>query len=89
MLPIELLDQQLKLVCPIDGVSIGRWSDKTTWQITFRPEATAAERARAQTVLTAFDPAQVPAPIDRGKRKADLAGATTIADLKAVLQDLL
>ena len=86
---IEELDKQLKAVCPIDGVSIGRWNDPQTWQISFKPTATPGQRAAAQAALQRFDPSTVPPLIDRSVRKADLASANTIADLKAILQDLL
>lgn len=41
---------------PILGVSIGRYADRQTWRIDFAPEATAAQRATAQTILEGFDP---------------------------------
>ena len=64
MTPIEQLDEQLKAVCPIGGVSIGRWDDSSTWRIDFKDEATRAERRAAMDVLAKFDPASVPAPVD-------------------------
>ena len=89
MTPIEALDQQLKAVCPIDGVSIGRWNNKDTWQIFFRPEATVSEQARAEVLLRAFDPATVPVPPSRADLKAQLQAAPTLAAVKAILNDLL
>jgi len=59
------LDKAVKAVCPIDGVSIGAPGDKATWRIDFKEAATTAERAAAQAVLAAFDPAAVPAPVAR------------------------
>ena len=54
---IESLDAALKAVCPIDGVSIGRWHDRSTWRVDFREEATEGQRAAAHAVLQDFDPA--------------------------------
>lgn len=42
-------------VCPIHGVSIGRWEDKSTWRIHFKEDATAEQRQAAKEVLQAFD----------------------------------
>lgn len=49
------LDEAVKAVCPIFGVSIGLPGDKTTWRISFKDEATAEQRAAAQAVVDAFD----------------------------------
>ena len=84
----EELDGAIKVVCPIDGVSIGIPLDKTTWRIDFMKNATDKQKSDARAVVTAFVPTPS-TPIDRTKRKADLAGANTIADIKAILQDLL
>ena len=51
---IEALSQQIKAVCPIDGVAVGQPDDKSTWRIDFKPEATTAQRAQAQAVVNAF-----------------------------------
>ena len=68
----------IKAVCPIDGVSIGTWTDKMTWRIDFTPEATTEERAAAQGVVDAFDPtAPVPAEI------RDAADETERAECKS------
>lgn len=48
---IEELDQALKAVCPVDGLSIGTLEDKATWRIDFREEATEQQRAAACAVL--------------------------------------
>jgi hypothetical protein len=56
MTDLAKLDAQLRAVAPIEGVSIGRWSDKRSWRIDFLPQATTAERAAARAVLDAFDP---------------------------------
>jgi len=44
------LDQAIKAVCPIDGISLGE-----TVRIDFRDEATAEQRAAAQAVVDAWD----------------------------------
>ena len=49
------LHSAIAAVCPIDGVSIGRKNDKSTWRIDFRPEATDAQKAAARAALDAFD----------------------------------
>jgi len=42
-------------VCPIHGVSIGNYSNKSTWIPQFKPESTPEQRAAAQAVIDAFD----------------------------------
>jgi len=42
-------------VAPIDGVSLGSYTDKTKWVVMFKPEATEAEQAAAADAITAFD----------------------------------
>lgn len=49
------LDEAVKVVCPITGVSIGNRSDKTTWNIDFAEAATPQQRTAAQAVIDAFD----------------------------------
>jgi len=57
------LDTAIRAVCPhIDGVSIGRVDDKTTWRIDFRAEAIAEERAAAATVVENFDASALDTP---------------------------
>ena len=53
---IVKLDQAITAVCPIDGVSIGRWNDRASWEIQFRPEATDEQKAAAHAVMDTFDP---------------------------------
>ena len=55
MTPIVKLDGLLKAVAPIDGVSIGRFNDKSSWRIDFKDEATLLERTAAQAVIVDFD----------------------------------
>ncbi len=70
---IVQLDNAIKAVCPIDGISIGRKDNKATWRIDFKDEATPEQRTAAQAVMDAFvwDEKQQPQP--------------TIADLVAIL----
>lgn len=53
---IVRLDAALKNVCPIHGVSIGRWANRLTWRIDFKDEATPEQRVAARAVMDAFDP---------------------------------
>lgn len=57
------LDEAIKAVCPIRGISIGREDDKTTWRINFKDEATDKQRADARAVLEAFDVEDASAPV--------------------------
>ena len=45
----------LSEICPIDGLSIGRWEDKATWRIDFASEATEEQREAAQSAMQAFE----------------------------------
>ncbi|HEY3527387.1 MAG TPA: hypothetical protein VGK47_14415 [Nitrososphaeraceae archaeon] len=51
-----LIDQLIKDVCPIHGISFGILDDKNTWRIDFKDQATPAQRAVAQNLLINFDP---------------------------------
>ena len=48
------LDQAIKAVCPITGVSIGNEKDRSTWRIQFDQSATDIQRVQAQSVLNGF-----------------------------------
>lgn len=52
---IQKLHEAIAAACPIDGVSVGRKNDKSTWRIDFRAEATDAQKDAARAVLAAFD----------------------------------
>jgi hypothetical protein len=41
-------------VCPIVGVSIGRWEDRSTWRLHFDPEATPEQREMGKEALFGF-----------------------------------
>lgn len=49
------VDAAVKMVCPIDGVSIGRKNDKNSWGVSFKPLAGSLERAAALTAMDTFD----------------------------------
>ena len=49
------LDQALKAVAPVDGVSVGVLTDKTTWRVDFQTTATDAQKAAAQAVIDNCD----------------------------------
>lgn len=91
------LDQAIKAVCPIDGVSIGRAADKSTWRIDFADDATAEERAAATAVMAAFDPAGVKAPVridlsmllERLTRTEKAAAGAFMVQNPAMLIDIL
>lgn len=51
----DKLSTALSAVAPVNGVSIGRRDDKSTWRIDFRSEATDEHKSAAQAVLAAFD----------------------------------
>ena len=83
------LDQAIKAVCPIDGVSIGRKDDKLTWRIDFKPEATAQQLTNAQAVVDAFDVAAAEAPPTADEREADALAALNGEAQRIDLQKLI
>jgi len=88
---IVVLDQQIKVVCPIDGVSLGRKDDKSTWRIDFKPEATAQQRTDAQAVVEAFDvAAEEKKMTDAAQAKKDRKALLLTQPNKSItVQDLL
>lgn len=74
----------------IDGVSIGRKDDKTTWRVDFRGDPTEVQKSAAAAVIAAFDPAAVadaPSEIDQLKARLAVLESTTatlITDVAAV-----
>lgn len=62
--PANNLDDAIRAVCPIHGVSIGRQNDKTTWRIDFTLDAAPEQRVAAQAVVDAFDAVAVAAAIE-------------------------
>mgnify|MGYP003394533880 CR=1 FL=1 len=74
-------------VAPINGVSIGRWADKTTWRVDYRAEATQSQKDAAQMVIAAFD-VNAPLPLSTLATTLDAATATpTLVTIKAVFQE--
>jgi hypothetical protein len=59
------LDQAIKAVCPIHGISFGKLDDKTTWMINFDDSATAEQRSAAQVVMADFMWNETTQEIDR------------------------
>lgn len=51
----QILTEQISLVAPIWGVSIGRKDDKATWRIDFVENATEAERLAAQQIIDNYE----------------------------------
>lgn len=49
------LHAQVSAVCPIEGISIGKQDDKSTWRIDFKEAATKEQQLAARAALDAFD----------------------------------
>ena len=84
--PAQELDIAIKAVCPIHGVSVGRWADRATWRIGFAPEATKEQRDAARAVMDAFDP-DAPTPQEEREAldEAEQAQAKADAQIAAML----
>ncbi len=57
---ILALDASLRLVAPIEGVSVVSWDDRSTWVIDFDLGATKEQQQAALAILDTFDPTAVP-----------------------------
>lgn len=68
----QALTDAIRLVCPLDGISIGKWDDRKTWSIQFKPEATAEQKAAGEKVLAELDLSGVIAPKTAEEKVADL-----------------
>lgn len=77
------VDKAIKEVCPIDGVSFGDLTDKTTWSIQFSSSATEDQQKLALSVVDAFDLAVADKPITAAD--AILDDPAALAALKAAL----
>jgi len=84
------LYEAIAAVAPIDGVAIGDPTDKQTWRIDFKDEATAQEQTDGQAALDAFDLSAEQTKLDnveKFKQKAALQqakdAATTDGDTDA------
>jgi len=53
---LDALHAAIEAVAPIDGVSVGSRSDRATWRVSFKPEATDEQKAAAASVVAAFNP---------------------------------
>jgi hypothetical protein len=49
------LDEKIREVCPIDGISFGDLKKKETWKIDFLPNATLEQKLAAAKVLKEFE----------------------------------
>lgn len=90
MLKIVYLEGLVKEVCPhIDGISIGRWNNKSSWRIDYKPEATEEEKKLAMKVFEDFD-ADAPVPEESKEKKFDAmltVYGLTKEDLKTLLAE--
>ena len=50
----DYLDQQIKKVCPIHGISFDDLNDKKSWKIHFKDEADENQKIKAQKVIDEF-----------------------------------
>jgi hypothetical protein len=79
------LHDAIAAVCPIDGVSIGDWSDRETWRIDYQDRPTSDQQAAAQAALLAFDPA-APANNPVYVPASTVLGRLTAAEYTAIMQ---
>ena len=88
---LQVLNEKVEQVAPIFGVSLGETSDKSTWRIDFKPEATPAQRTAAQAVVDAFDVAAEEQKLkDAEQAKVDKkALLLTLLNKPVTVQDLL
>lgn len=56
------LDQAIRAVCPINGVSIGDEADRSTWSIDYADDATDDQKEAAEALLQTWDPSTETAP---------------------------
>lgn len=56
---ISLLHDDIAAACPIDGVSIGDPTDKSTWKLHFQESATDEQRKAALDILEGHAPLEV------------------------------
>jgi hypothetical protein len=69
---------------PVDGVSIGRPDDKSTWRVDYAPAATAQHRVDGDALKSSFNPDD-PAVVT-SEKAAQAASADTDLLLQAVAQ---
>lgn len=78
---LERLRTAVLAVCPVEGVSVGKWNDRSTWRVDYSADATSSQRDAAAAVLGAFDGAST-APASFLAR--DLFALLTVADFSAI-----
>lgn len=83
---ISTLHDQLAAVCPIDGVSIGRWDNRDSWRIDFKEAATDAEKAAARAIVAGFDRAVAQAA-QRAKREREALVQSKLRELAERMVD--
>lgn len=66
----DYLDQEIKKICPIDGISFPNLEDKTGWRVDFKDEATPEQRQAAIEYIENF--VWTEADEQREKKLADL-----------------
>lgn len=82
---LQKLTDDILAVCPIDGVETpSNWSDKSSYVVWYRPEATQAQRDAAAAVIAAFDSTAEPVPrsvmLWRVQAILDIMGITSQID---------
>ena len=82
------LDQALKAVCPVHGVSVGNMATPSTWRINFKTNATPAQRAAATAVLATYTAITEP-PDPRIAMRVLIDSASNIAELKQAVKGAL
>ena len=50
------LDAAIKALAPIDGISVGSYTDKTTWRVDYQSTATTDQIAAVNSYLAGIDP---------------------------------
>ena len=48
------IEEKIKEVCPIYGISMANATDKTTWRIDFKPEATNKQKKDARDLIDKY-----------------------------------
>jgi hypothetical protein len=79
---LNRLHQAVAAVAPIDGVSIGNLSNRSTWVVSYQTGATPAQRTAGQNVINTFDPT---APTAEETRIGNLRNDPTATELKNTL----
>jgi len=77
---ITALHSGVEAVCPIFGISIGRWDDRSTWSIQFRPEATPEQQKAGMEILKNLDLSKVVAPPTAEEKVAALEARIVVLE---------